>query len=145
MPLHFGRFHPCQFLDDSSHGYAKYSIYLSDDSLAAQRFCRTRLYFSVRTKTFLSQKTVFIQRFSVFPRKKILLPYLIWIGIYYVFFIAIGWYRFSMRDLIEYIFWTRFVRSFISSLLSRSFICCCRFSECCFPDLMRNCSAPLRC
>ena len=70
MPLHFGRFHPCQFLDDSSHGYAKYSIYLSDDPLAAQRFCCTRLYFSVGAKTFFIAKTVFIQRFSAFPRQK---------------------------------------------------------------------------
>ena len=104
MPLHFGRFHPCQFLDDSSHGYAKYSIYLSDDPLAAQRFCCTRLYFSVGAKTFLSQKPFSYSAFLRSRAKKILLPYLIWIGIYYAFFIMIGWYRFSIRDLIEYIF-----------------------------------------
>ena len=55
-------------------------------------------------KLFLSQKPFSYSAFLRSRAKKILLPYLIWIGIYYAFFIMIGWYRFSIRDLIEYIF-----------------------------------------
>ena len=55
-------------------------------------------------KLFLSQKPFSYGAFLRSRAKKILLPYLIWVGLYYAFFIAIGWYRFSFLDLAEYIF-----------------------------------------
>lgn len=55
-------------------------------------------------KLFLSQKPFSYGAFLRSRAKKILLPYLIWVGLYYAFFIAIGWYRFSLLDLAEYIF-----------------------------------------
>lgn len=55
-------------------------------------------------KLFASQKPFHYGKFLFGRLKTILLPYLLWVCAYYAYFIAIGWYKFSMRDLVEYIF-----------------------------------------
>ncbi len=55
-------------------------------------------------KLFASQKPFHYGKFLLGRAKKILLPYLLWVGAYYAYFISIGWYRFAWRDLLEYIF-----------------------------------------
>lgn len=54
-------------------------------------------------KLFASQKPLQYGRFLLGRVQKILLPYLIWIGVYYAYFIHLGWYTFSWRDLCEYV------------------------------------------
>lgn len=55
-------------------------------------------------KLFASEKPFHYGRFLLGRVKGILVPYLVWVGIYYAYFIAIGWYTFSWRDLGEYVF-----------------------------------------
>lgn len=55
-------------------------------------------------RLFLSAKPFAYGKFLVGRVRRILLPYLVWIAIYYAYFIRIGWYHFSFRDLAEYVF-----------------------------------------
>lgn len=55
-------------------------------------------------KLFASEKPFRYGRFLLDRCKKILLPYLLWVCVYYAYFIGIGWYTFAWRDLAEYIF-----------------------------------------
>ena len=55
-------------------------------------------------KLFSSEKPFHYGRFLYGRVKGILVPYLLWVGIYYAYFIGIGWYTFSFADLAEYIF-----------------------------------------
>ncbi len=55
-------------------------------------------------KLFASQKPFHYGKFLFGRVKSILVPYLLWVGLYYAYFIAIGWYTFSWRDLAEYVF-----------------------------------------
>lgn len=55
-------------------------------------------------RLFLSAKPFDYGRFLRGRIRRIVFPYLAWVAIYYACFIAIGWYRFSFRDLAEYVF-----------------------------------------
>lgn len=55
-------------------------------------------------KLFASEKPFHYGKFLGGRVKGILVPYLVWVGIYYAYFIGIGWYSFSWRDLAEYVF-----------------------------------------
>ena len=55
-------------------------------------------------KLFASQKPFRYSAFLLGRAKRILVPYLIWVCVYYTYFIRIGWYTFAWRDLAEYIF-----------------------------------------
>lgn len=55
-------------------------------------------------RLFLSAKPFAYGQFLRGRVRRILLPYLVWIAVYYAYFIRIGWYRFSFRDLAEYVF-----------------------------------------
>lgn len=55
-------------------------------------------------RLFLSDKPFSYGRFLADRAKRIVLPYLLWVAIYYAYFIVIGWYRFSLGDLFEYVF-----------------------------------------
>lgn len=55
-------------------------------------------------KLFASEKPFRYGKFLLGRVKGILLPYLLWVGIYYAYFIGIGWYTFSWCDLLEYVF-----------------------------------------
>ena len=54
-------------------------------------------------KLFSSQKAFSYPRFMAGRIKKVYLPYVLWVFIYYAYFIAIGWYKFSLSDTAEYI------------------------------------------
>ncbi len=43
-------------------------------------------------------------RFYKERARRVLLPYILWVIIYYLYFIAIGWYKFSLSELVRYIF-----------------------------------------
>ena len=55
-------------------------------------------------RLFLSAKPFAYGQFLRGRVRRILLPYLVWVAVYYAYFIRIGWYRFSFRDLAEYVF-----------------------------------------
>lgn len=55
-------------------------------------------------RLFLSEKPFAYGRFLRGRVRRIVFPYLAWIAIYYAYFIRIGWYRFSFRDLAGYVF-----------------------------------------
>lgn len=55
-------------------------------------------------RLFLSGKPFAYGRFLVDRLVRIVLPYLLWIAVYYAYFIGIGWYKFSLHDLIRYVF-----------------------------------------
>lgn len=54
-------------------------------------------------KLFASEKPFHYGKFLLGRVQKIVVPYLLWVGIYYACFISIGWYVFSLCDLVEYI------------------------------------------
>ncbi|MBQ6613999.1 MAG: acyltransferase [Clostridia bacterium] len=54
-------------------------------------------------KLFASKKPFSYPTFIKGRILKVYLPYLLWIGIYYAYFIGIGWYKFSFKSLAEYI------------------------------------------
>lgn len=55
-------------------------------------------------KLFSAAKPFSYGRFLFGRLIKICLPYLLWVGVYYAYFIGIGWYTFSWSDLAEYVF-----------------------------------------
>lgn len=55
-------------------------------------------------RLFLSEKNFAYGAFLGGRVRRIVLPYLLWVAIYYAFFILIGWYRFSFADLLQYVF-----------------------------------------
>ena len=55
-------------------------------------------------RLFLSKKPVAYGKFLVGRVRRIVLPYLVWVAVYYAYFIDLGWYRFSWHDLAEYVF-----------------------------------------
>ncbi len=55
-------------------------------------------------RLFLSAKPFAYGKFLVGRVRRIVLPYLVWVAVYYAYFIGLGWYRFSFHDLAEYVF-----------------------------------------
>ncbi len=56
-------------------------------------------------KLFLKDRSdMKITRFYIDRAKRVVIPYLLWVVIYYLYFIAIGWYEFSAADLLRYVF-----------------------------------------
>jgi peptidoglycan/LPS O-acetylase OafA/YrhL len=55
-------------------------------------------------KLFIKKRDRFdIKGFYLARLKRVLLPYLAWVVIYYAYFVGIGWYKFSFSELLHYI------------------------------------------
>ncbi|MBO7149137.1 MAG: acyltransferase, partial [Clostridia bacterium] len=67
--------------------------------------------FVTQAFVFLSGLKLFIKKrerfdtvsFYLARLKRVLLPYVAWVIIYYAYFVGIGWYRFSLSELLHYI------------------------------------------
>lgn len=56
-------------------------------------------------KLFMKDRTQMkIGRFYLDRARRVVAPYVLWVIIYYVYFIVIGWYNFSLTELLRYIF-----------------------------------------
>lgn len=44
-----------------------------------------------------------IPKFYLGRAKRVLVPYIIWVVVYYLYFVKIGWYNYSTRELLNYI------------------------------------------
>ena len=81
---------------------AKYLLLLFPWRLSA--FVVQGFVFLSGVRLFLSEKPFDYGKFLRGRARRIVLPYLGWVAVYYAYFIGIGWYTFRLRDLLEYIF-----------------------------------------
>lgn len=88
-------------LPDMDRESIKYTALLVPWRLSA--FVVQGFLFLSGLKLFSSDKPFSYPRFIKGRFFKVYIPYLLWIAVYYAYFIGIGWYKFSLRDTVEYV------------------------------------------